>query len=153
MSANAQVQNGPAPKSSADGSLTSKPHGVMKAPCKSCPYRQDVPSGIWHEDEYDKLPGYDGEIIDQLQAGAGALFLCHQKDNNLCAGWLACHGSDNLLAMRLHASKVSEEVWDYETSIPLWSSGQEACDHGKAEIDEPGRRASRMINRLVAKQE
>lgn len=131
--------------------LLSDLHGVMKAPCKSCPYRKDVPSGVWAEDEYDKLPSYDGEIIDQLQNGGTALFLCHQKDNNLCAGWLATHGTDDLLALRLHHSKVKPEIFRYKTDIPVWSSGQEACDHGKAEIEQPSTRASRVINRLTEK--
>lgn len=126
-----------------------EPHGVMKAPCKSCPYRCDVPSGVWAENEYDKLPQYDGEIIEQVMKGGTALFLCHQRDNNLCAGWLATHGSDNLLAMRLHAHQVKEEVWGYESPVPVWSSGQEACDHGKAEIEEPGEKAGKIIDRLT----
>jgi hypothetical protein len=28
-------------------------------PCESCPYRKDVPSGVWSEGEYRKLPQYD----------------------------------------------------------------------------------------------
>lgn len=129
----------------------SKPCGVMKAPCKSCPYRQDVPSGVWADEEYEKLPGYDGEIIDQLNAGATSLFMCHQKDGNLCAGWLATHGTDNLLALRLHHPEVKDEVWGYESPVPVFSSGAEAAAHGMAEIDQPGPRAKRTINRLVRK--
>ncbi len=125
--------------------------GVMKAPCKSCPYRQDVPSGVWSADEYDKLPSYDGSVIDQLQSGAAGLFMCHQQDGNLCAGWLASHGPENLLALRLHGREVKEEVWSYETPVPVWSSGREACDHGKADIEEPGSRARRTIDRLAGK--
>ena len=30
-----------------------------KSPCGSCPYRQDVPSGVWAASEYEKLPAYD----------------------------------------------------------------------------------------------
>lgn len=123
-------------------------HGVAKAPCKSCPYRQDVPSGVWAANEYDKLPAYDGDIIDQIQGGT-ALFLCHQQDNSLCAGWLATHGTDNLLALRLHSSSVAPGVWGYASPVPVWSSGQEACDHGKADIEEPGPRAERAIDRLA----
>lgn len=125
--------------------------GVMKAPCKSCPYRQDVPSGVWHEEEYDKLPAYDGEIIQQLQAGATQLFMCHQRDGNLCAGWLATHGSDNLLALRLTREVLDAQVWGYESPVPVWSSGQEACDHGKREIDAPSAKASRIVDRLLDK--
>lgn len=123
----------------------------MKAPCKSCPYRQDVPPGVWAAEEYEKLPGYDGEMIDQITAGATGLFMCHQRDGNLCAGWVAAHGSDNLLALRLSARKVKDEVWGYKSPIPVFSSGQEACDHGKSGIEKPDTRAKRMIDRLVRK--
>lgn len=80
-----------------------------------------------------------------------ALFLCHQKDGNLCAGWLATHGPENLLALRLHGGQVKPEVWEYETAVPVWTSGREACDHGKRDITAPGPRAERTINRLVAR--
>jgi hypothetical protein len=123
----------------------------MAAPCRSCPYRRDVPSGIWDASEYDKLPKFDGEIIDQLAAGALGLFLCHQKDGNLCAGWVACHGAGNLLALRMHGSAVADEVWDYETSVPVFASGAEAATHGRREIAQPGERSRRMIARLVRK--
>ncbi len=125
--------------------------GVMAAPCKSCPYRQDVPSGVWSADEYDKLPAYDGEIADQLLSGALGLFMCHQQDGNLCAGWVASHGPENLLALRLHGHEITDAVWAYQTAVPVWSSGREACDHGKAEIAEPAARARRVIDRLSAK--
>lgn len=129
----------------------SGPHGVMAAPCKSCPYRKDVPSGVWETSEYVKLPAYDGEVIEQLQAGATALFLCHQKDGCLCAGWLACHGAENLLAMRLHGGAVTDEAWSYETAVPVWGSGREACDHGVRGVAAPDDRARRVIGRLLAK--
>jgi hypothetical protein len=123
--------------------------GVAKAPCKSCPYRRDVPSGVWDASEYEKLPGYDGDVPDQLAAGAFGLFHCHQRDGNLCAGWLACHGPHNLLAMRLSGAKVTRRAWDYRTAIPLFGSGQEAAEHGLADIDAPGERALAMIHRFI----
>jgi hypothetical protein len=128
-------------------------HGVMKAPCKSCPYRKDVPSGVWAEEEYEKLPGYDGEIIDQIQNGGTALFLCHQKDGCLCAGWLATHGTDNLLALRLHSGSVTPDVWGYKTDVPCFASGQEACDHGRRDIEQPGPKAGKIIDQLVRKKD
>jgi len=133
--------------------MDSRPaHGVMKAPCKSCPYRRDVPSGVWSAEEYDKLPAYDGEIIDQAKAGAGGLFLCHLKDGCLCAGWLATHGAGNLLAMRMNGRIVADEAWEYQTAVPVFSSGREACDHGKRAIEKPGAKAARVIDRLVRRQ-
>jgi hypothetical protein len=128
-----------------------EPQGVMPAPCKSCPYRKDVPSGVWHEDVYDMLPSYDGEILDQFVNGGTALFLCHQQDGCLCAGWLATHGGDNLVALRLHGGEVKDEVWSYQTPIPVFASGQEARDHGMREIDRPGDRANRTMTRLAKK--
>jgi hypothetical protein len=125
--------------------------GVEKAPCKSCPYRQDVPSGVWAQEEYETLPKYDGEIIEQLMNGGTALFMCHQQDGNLCAGWLATHGSDNLLALRLNAGKLKDEVWGYTTKVPVFASGAEAAAHGMAEIEEPGEKAKRVVSRLSRK--
>jgi hypothetical protein len=50
---------------------------VRKRPCPTCPYRRDVPSGIWQASEYSKLPRYDNDVPDQLAAGATGLFYCH----------------------------------------------------------------------------
>lgn len=125
--------------------------GVAKAPCKSCPYRTDVPSGVWHESEYEKLYSYDGEIMDQIANGGTSLFMCHQQDGNLCAGWLATHGVDNLIALRLSAGQLKEEVWSYESPIPVFKSGAEAAEHGMAEITQPGERAQRTVKRLIRK--
>ena len=38
---------------------TDKSRRVRPKPCASCPYRCDVPSGVWHPDEYAKLEVYD----------------------------------------------------------------------------------------------
>ena len=107
-----------------------------KAPCKSCPYRKDVPSGLWHSDEYDKLPEYDGSIAEQAMNGATSVFMCHQQDGRLCAGWVATHKSE-LLALRIRASDIDASVWDYESPVPVFSSGKDASDHGKRDIVEP----------------
>lgn len=112
------------------------------APCRSCPYRRDVPSGIWAAEEYQKLPLYDGETMDQLPA----LFYCHQQDGKLCAGWVGCHDTDHLLALRFQ--RVAPEVYDYVSPVPLFDSGAEAAAHGMAEIERPRLAARRSIARL-----
>lgn len=119
----------------------------LAAPCGSCPYRRDVPSGIWDASEYAKLPGYDGEIADQVAAGAFGLFFCHQQDGNLCAGWVGCHDMAHMLATRLH--RVAPEVYHYRSPVPLFTSGREAAQHGLAEINRPGPAARRAIQRLT----
>lgn len=117
-----------------------------KAPCKSCPYRRDVPSGIWAAGEYAKLPFYDGSMLDQMEGGR-ALFMCHQNDGHLCAGWVGCHGPDSLLALRLNA--VDASVWSYVSPVRLFRSGAQAAAHGMRAIHRPGMRARAMIARLA----
>lgn len=124
---------------------------VAAAPCKSCPYRCDVPSGVWAREEYDKLPLYDGEMAEQAMRGAFALFHCHQKDGCLCAGWVGAHGADNLLAMRLNAARIDRSVWEYQSPLPVFASGREASAHGKRSIRRPGADARRIIGRLSRK--
>lgn len=123
-----------------------------KAPCKSCPYRKDVPSGVWAKNEYDKLPGYDGNIIEQIPHGT-ALFYCHQQDGKLCAGWLGAHGPHNLLAVRLAAlsNRVSDAVLNYVSPVPVFSTGKEAAAHGKRAIRRPNNRAKAMVQQLLRK--
>lgn len=130
-----------------------KPLAPPPKPCGSCPYRRDVPSGLWHQEEYDKLPRYDGEIVDQMMKGAVGVFMCHQRDGNLCGGWLACHGPDNLLALRLTRDPIDPKVWEYQTDVPVFASGAEAREHGIRDIAEPGAKAVKMIDGLVRKRE
>lgn len=126
-----------------------------RVPCGSCPYRRDVPSGVWSEEEYRKLPTYDGEPYMQILQGGRAVFMCHQQDGKLCAGWVGCHGGDNLIALRLTQAMLGNEidpsVWAYESPVPLWDSGAEAAAHGMREIDNPGRVARAMVQKLQRK--
>jgi hypothetical protein len=122
-----------------------------KRPCASCPYRKDAPSGLWDAHEYDKLPAYDGDILDQMFAGATAVFGCHQRDGHLCAGWVAAHGPENLLALRLRGDEVPQETWEYETDVPVFRSGSEAGRHGMKDLHKPGLKAQRLMVKLEEK--
>jgi len=122
-----------------------------KAPCKSCPYRCDVPSGMWAKEEYDKLKAYDGDIGEQLTKNAVALFDCHQRDGQLCAGWVATHKPQTLLAVRLHSRDIAPEVFDYSSPVPVFSSGEEAAKHGMRDIRRPRAAAISAIKRLSRK--
>lgn len=125
--------------------------GPGKAPCGSCPYRRDVPAGVWEADEYAKLPPYDGETFEQIMKGATALFFCHQQDGCLCAGWVGCHDMRHNLAVRLN--QVAPETFDYQSPVPLFASGAEAAAHGLSGVAEPDARARRAIERLAKKRE
>jgi uncharacterized protein DUF6283 len=119
-------------------------------PCVTCPYRRDCPSGIWHEEEYAKLPGYDGDVPDQVEAGAFQLFFCHTHPDKLCAGWVGTHDMYNNLAVRMHGADPS--VYDYVSPYPLFGSGAEAAEHGLREIEWPDPDAIDMLERMKARQ-
>lgn len=117
------------------------------APCGSCPYRRDVPGGVWDASEYLKLPGYDGSTGEQLMAGATGLFMCHRNDGALCAGWVGCHDMAHAAALRLHP--VHPCTFDYVSPVPLFASGREAALHGLAGIERPSAAARRIIAKLT----
>lgn len=132
--------------------MTTKPPAPR--PCVSCPYRCDVPSGVWSASEYLKLHEYDEETGRQPPG----VFLCHQNDGRLCAGWVAVHDMENSLSLRLAtamgvvAVTDLDTIIDYTTDVPLFGSGYEAAEHGLADIRTPGRGARKMIQRLSRKQ-
>jgi hypothetical protein len=122
--------------------------GPAPRPCESCPYRRDVPSGVWAADEYEKLPAFDAPTYHQ----PWSLFLCHQQNGRLCAGWVGCHDMDHSLALRLHASSLGAEVvtacLDYTSPVPLFKTGSEAATHGLAELERPGDGAQRVMSKI-----
>jgi hypothetical protein len=123
-----------------------------KRPCTSCPYRRDVPSGLWEAHEYDKLGSYDGDTAAQAMAGAFRPFFCHTKDGHLCAGWVGCHNMHENLAIRMHGDVDYDAVLNYRSPIPLFASGAEAAAHGKRDIANPGPAARRKIGQLLLRQ-
>ena len=122
-------------------------------PCGTCPYRCDVPSGVWHPSEYAKLPPYDLPTAEQPLS----VFMCHQQDGRVCAGWAGCHDMTNTLAVRVGAATGNltadtvDALLDYTTPTPLFASGTEAAEHGLAEVDDPGPGAGKAIAGLVRK--
>jgi hypothetical protein len=119
---------------------------VRSQPCSSCPYRRDVPSGVWAESEYEKLRDYDAPTGEQPLA----TFHCHATPEHLCHGWVAVHmhrgHANELLALRM---------WPVTTIPPispdLFGSGNEAADHGEADIATPSDEAEVVVDRLIRK--
>lgn len=118
-------------------------------PCGSCPYRKDVPSGVWDVEEYAKLPGYDQDTQEQPPH----VFMCHQQNGHLCAGWVAVHDMDNSLGLRLAQSfgmidpEEATKVLTYTTQVHLFSSGEEAAAHGLHDR-QPGAKAQATITKI-----
>lgn len=129
--------------------MSNDPPRPSAAPCGTCPYRRDVPAGLWDASEYAKLPRYDGSTMDQLLAGGTGLFFCHQNDGHLCAGWVGCHDMAHAVALRL--APVAPETYDYRSPVPLFGSGAEAAAHGMSGIDDPGPEARAAIAKLERK--
>lgn len=115
-----------------------------KVPCGSCPYRLDTPPGIWAQEEYEKLPLYDGETWEQHPG----VFMCHQRDGCLCGGWLMTHDRFELLALRL-ARDLDPSVWDYAPNVEVHPSGAAAAAYGIAGIEAPSAEAQRKIRGLT----
>lgn len=138
-------------------------NGPAPRPCESCPYRKDVPSGVWAEAEYEKLRAYDRPTAEQPME----VFQCHQnsKDDDrarVCAGWASCHGTTHqtdLLALRFAEAfgnmtpEAIAAVRDYTSPVPLFASGEEAADHGVAEITHPSPQAQRLVAKIASNRE
>ncbi|WP_245558286.1 DUF6283 family protein [Nocardia thailandica] len=102
-------------------------------PCGGCPYRRDVPSGVWAAEEYAKLRAYDNDTAEQ----PGKLFQCHLHDSDaatarLCGGWVGCH-QPHLLALRVAvfdgriSAETAQACETYRSRVPLFASGAEAA--------------------------
>lgn len=117
---------------------------VRAQPCAACPYRKDVPSGVWELDEYLKLIKYDSETWAQPTQ----VFACHATPEFLCNGWAVCHsnrgGDHELLALRLHQESVPERL----EKTPLFNSGTDAAIHGLRDIAKPSRKAIEIMDML-----
>lgn len=124
-----------------------EPARPRKTPCASCPYRKNVPSGIWHEDEYAKLERYDAETFDQPVT----TFMCHQGCGSVCSGWLGHADPTELLAVRIGiiGGSLDESCAEYSTDVPLFASGAEAAAHGRSEISAPSERAATVIAKII----
>ncbi len=121
-------------------------------PCESCPYRIDVPSGIWDAAEYEKLRRYDRPTAEQPPM----VFLCHltEASPRICAGWAGCHDGDDLLALRIAVTagtispETAQRVVDYTSAVPLFPSGAAAAEHGERDTANPSAAAERMMDKI-----
>lgn len=127
-------------------------HGPAPKPCESCPYRRDVPSGVWSAGEYVKLRLYDEPTPFQPTS----VFQCHQNDRQserarVCAGWVATHGTE-LLALRIGVAtgEVPREAMRYHTTVSTFATGTEAATHGLRDIEEPGPAARALMAKIAA---
>lgn len=136
--------------------MSREPLHMMPTPCTTCPYRRDVPSGIWAREEYEKLPLYDR----RPDGGIGPLmtFHCHQEPQigkpTVCRGWLSVHLDCHAVRIAYFTGLLTKEQL---ASIPreiepgLYRSGREACRAGLKGIRRPGKKARAAIEKLAAR--
>lgn len=118
------------------------------SPCQFCPYRKDVPSGVWDESEYRKLPPYDAATSSQPPG----IFMCHAREAEMCRGWFDCHDRDESLSLRLAITLGivdRDHLLDPVSSVPLHESGALACEFGLRDIDDPSPAAMRAMESLA----
>lgn len=137
------------------------PRGPAPRPCESCPYRKDVPSGLWGVGEYERLVAYDAPTYHQPPG----VFLCHQTTVDdprvrMCAGWCGTHGKTpghDLLALQVGVLVLGvdpadvEAALEYTTDVELWGSGAEAAAHGMRDVDLPSVEALRVASKIIRK--
>jgi len=127
--------------------MPDRPAEVRNRPCPTCPYRQDVLSGVWDRAEYEKLRAYDNPVALQPQAP----FFCHQMTGHVCAGWAGCGSGHGQLALRIGMARgtIAPSAAAYESPVPLFASGAEAADHGERDIEDPGTEAREAVAKLT----
>lgn len=114
--------------------------------CIACPYRRDVPSGVWSFEDYTKLPPYDAETPEQPMAA----FRCHATPDHICHGWAVVGGYD-LLGLRLQELRQREQIEIPDAHVPLFATHTDAAKHGVADINAPSEEARRAMDKLMRK--
>jgi len=86
------------------------------SPCKTCPFRRDVPLMYWVRDEYEMLQESERQSIRPL----GILFGCHKYRNQpntcqvVCAGWLEDQKRRNVPSIHLRMALAGHSPADPE---------------------------------------
>lgn len=121
------------------------------APCSSCPYRLDHPSGVWSAEEYLKLEGYaehpDGELPET------SVFLCHHSrlgfsENAACRGWATVEQDSIAVRLAMMRRHLDPDEVRADPPVDLHESGQLAAAAGLQDISRPGPRARAMIEQI-----
>jgi hypothetical protein len=121
---------------------------VRKEPCSTCPYRKDVPSGVWSFDTYEILRPYDEPTFAQPFKPFG----CHTTPDFYCHGWAVVHTSRgnefDLVSLRMARLGYPDIP---EPAVPLFASGNEAADHGQRDLDNPSAESRAAVDKLLRK--
>lgn len=94
-------------------------------PCKTCPYRRDVPLRHWSVQEFRDLIASEISVM-------GVLYGCHTKDGSICIGWLIDQDKRRfpsiMLRVSLSKNNITREYLDKLNSPhPLFDSVEQMC--------------------------
>jgi hypothetical protein len=120
---------------------------VLPEPCNTCPYRKDTPPGIWHQEEYKKLPRFDDDSVI-------AIFMCHNagpKDNNntVCRGWLSVHADSISVRLEILRGRITPKQAYAKIKTSLYATGKQACAAGLKGYKRPSKRAIAAAQKIV----
>lgn len=114
-------------------------HYDTREPCKTCPYRRDVPIGTWHREEFQNLRAQNSRDF-------GEQFGCHAtrkaaRGPSVCGGWLLDQRNHGVPSLSLRMTLMSnpealaafDEVTDgghdcYESVAEMIEANEEALD-------------------------
>ena len=126
-----------------------------RAPCSSCPYRQDVPAGTWHRDEFVQL------LKNDADPHRGAVFGCHKgkraepEKMQVCGGWLLDQKKRGIPSIGLRidmiakpeAVKALDEITD--GGAPVYPSIAAMCRANGVRAKRPRQMSARQAIRIL----
>lgn len=119
-----------------------------REPCKTCPYRKDVPIGTWHKSEFTSLLAHDADPVYGHQFG------CHQyrkrpvAEHRPCVGWLLDQRRRNVPSMQLRLTLITKKAASKQFK-EISDGGHEIYDsiEEMARVNIPARRQRRGARR------
>lgn len=97
-------------------------------PCRSCPYRVDVPVKTWHREEFENLLANDADERN------GGVFGCHRfrlrpQEAEVCAGWFLDQQRRGFpsIKLRLVLMRLSEQPVVTDGGCQLYSTMKKMC--------------------------
>lgn len=113
--------------------IDGKGGGYRKTPCDECPWRRDVPTGVFPPEAFRISAGTSYDM-------ARSNFSCHMKGAKrpaICAGFL-CRGANHNMSVRMAvmAGSVNTDLVS-DGGFPLYSSYRKMAEANGVPHDDP----------------
>lgn len=80
-----------------------------REPCKTCPYRRDVPVGTWHKSEFENLLAHDKDEVRGNQFGCHQYRTQPEEERKPCVGWLLDQRNRGTPSIRLRITLCTHQ--------------------------------------------